>query len=188
MRRGASTVVCVVGDHADVVRRTARGLGDAANVVHVSGVPDNPSSPADVGAFDREVRAIYAKASAAQSPYAVCEADPLGAVREAWRRRFDRGEDVLEEFAGTVRPDVELPDYYLLVHPPEPDLGLEWYAGFLRELRPARVVLVTSDADPATVTGRASRALASLRAGPWWPPVREVVDAARVFVPRVAPP
>lgn len=193
MRRSAATVVCVCGAD-ELVQVVARGLGAAANVTAIAGSPDLPATPADLARHTREVAEVYARASAAQSPYALCSADPLVGARDAWRRRFSAGLDDLEETCAATAPlPVELPDYYLLLHRGDPvaadthDLELEWYAGLLRGLRHSRVVVLPANADPDVVTGRASAALAHLPAGPWWPDLPRLLQAVRLFVPGTMP-
>jgi hypothetical protein len=128
---------------------------------------------------------MYDRAASGHAPYVVVDVDPLSPARDAWRRRYEEQTDVFEEFAAAVRlRPVELPDYYLLLAEPRPSYDLEWYGGLLRELRPSRVLVVPTDADPPEVARRAKEALSQLPAGPWWPSVGEVIDSARHFVPR----
>jgi hypothetical protein len=96
----------------------------------------------------------------------------------------------------------ELPDYYVVLTPgaasgdaaapaagPRPDRaagagdGTGMYLGPLRAARPRRVKAVVSAADgeAAENTERVLQALRTLRHGPWWPPLDELVDGARHF-------
>src|SRR5262249_4093315 len=76
----------------------------------------------------------------------------------------------------------ELPDYYMVIapahgSPPAPDL----YLGPLRAAR-LRGVAVAGVAESATEVGAdLLDALRSLEHGPWWPPLDELLDAARGF-------
>lgn len=73
----------------------------------------------------------------------------------------------------------ELPDYYL-VAAPAGGTGPDLYLGPLRAARPRRVAVAGLAGSPA----QASRLLERLRAlehGPWWPPLDELLDAARRF-------
>src|ERR1700691_4626930 len=73
------------------------------------------------------------------------------------------------------------PDYSLGGAPPlqaaaAPDL----YLGPLRAVRPRRVA-VAGIADSAGQAGQLLDTLRSLEHGPWWPPLDELLDAARHF-------
>ena len=61
--------------------------------------------------------------------------------------------------------------------------GTGMYLGPLRAARPRRVEAVVSAADgeAAENTERVLPALRTLRHGPWWPPLDELVDSARHF-------
>lgn len=183
MRAASSTIVCVAGER-DAIASVLAKLDGVPNAAVVRGGPPDPATPADIAPFLREVRSLYDQAGARQTPYAVVEADPLAPVRDAWFRRFGPGPDVLEESAGAAAPaSIELPDYYLVLHAPAADLELEWYAGLLRDTRPSRVVVVPTDAPPDVVARRAADTLGALPTGPLWPPARELIEAARRFVP-----
>jgi hypothetical protein len=96
----------------------------------------------------------------------------------------------------------ELPDYYVVLTPGAspgdpadpgagagPDRaagagdGTGMYLGPLRAARPRRVEAVVSAADgeAAENTERVLAALRTLRHGPWWPPLDELIDSARHF-------
>jgi hypothetical protein len=100
----------------------------------------------------------------------------------------------------------ELPDYYLVVagattsasagatassraepgaaEPSgQPDeLAPDFYLGPLRAARPHRVAFVPA-AEPAEQAAGVLQALGSLRHGPWWPGLDELIDTARNFYP-----
>ena len=61
--------------------------------------------------------------------------------------------------------------------------GTGMYLGPLRAARPRRVEAVVSAADgeAAENTQRVLAALRTLRHGPWWPPLDELLDQARHF-------
>jgi len=61
---------------------------------------------------------------------------------------------------------------------PRPD----FYLGPLRALRPHRVAVVAAS-ETAEQAAEVLTALGSLRHGRWWPPLPEVIDAARHFYP-----
>ena len=82
----------------------------------------------------------------------------------------------------------ELPDYYLVLAAgdaaggQDADLGPDFYLGPLRSARPRRVAVVAA-AEPAQQAAGVLQALGSLRHGPWWPGLDEVLEAARTFYP-----
>jgi hypothetical protein len=57
------------------------------------------------------------------------------------------------------------------------------YLGPLRAVRPRRVeaVVATADDEDAEHVERVRQALRTLRHGPWWPPLDELLDRARHF-------
>jgi hypothetical protein len=57
------------------------------------------------------------------------------------------------------------------------------YLGPLRAARPRRVeaVLTAPDDETAVNAERVMQALRTLRHGPWWPPLDELLDRARHF-------
>src|SRR5262249_485106 len=75
----------------------------------------------------------------------------------------------------------ELPDYYLVIAAAPPGgTGPDLYLGPLRAARPRRVAVAGAAGSP----GQGARLLDTLRSlehGPWWPPLGELVDAARHF-------
>ena len=96
----------------------------------------------------------------------------------------------------------ELPDYYVVLTPgaglgeaanpgagARPDHGTSggdgtgMYLGPLRAARPRRVEAVVSapDGEATENTERVLQALRTLRQGPWWPPLDELLDHARRF-------
>jgi hypothetical protein len=105
----------------------------------------------------------------------------------------------------------ELPDYYLaLTRPAEPRRagprpaepkpaeprsagpgqagpgeaagdGTGMYLGPLRAARPRRVEAVITAEDDGESTVRVLQALRTLRHGPWWPPLDELIDSTRHF-------
>jgi hypothetical protein len=105
-----------------------------------------------------------------------------------------------EALASWRAKQFELPDYYLVLasgqeaaaqptagapleaqqpaHAPRPD----FYLGPLRALRPHRVAVVAAS-ETAGQAAEVLTALGSLRHGRWWPPLPEVIDAARRFYP-----
>jgi hypothetical protein len=85
----------------------------------------------------------------------------------------------------------ELPDYYLVAAAgaaepgaPEPsgEGEQDFYLGPLRAARPHRVVFVPA-AEPAEQAAGVLQGLGSLRHGPWWPGLDDLIETARTFYP-----
>ena len=76
----------------------------------------------------------------------------------------------------------ELPDYYLVVAPAQTEgTGPDLYLGPLRAARPRRVAVAQLASGEAESRARLLGTLASLEYGPWWPPLDELIGAARRF-------
>jgi hypothetical protein len=132
--------------------------------------------------------------------YVVAPADPLAGVATAWRAMWDVParaataaagfeESAAETLAAWRRKRFELPDYYLVIAPPEGiATGPDLYLGPLRAARPHRVAVAASagPGDAASARGLTSAislldTLRSLPHGPWWPPLDQLLDGARHF-------
>jgi hypothetical protein len=155
MRRLSSTVVVVAGDRAGKV---VSGLDGLRNV---RAITSDGRSPAEVGrAVDQAV-----------ATYVVHDADPLGAVGDAWAGLFDGTAPVgaLEVATETALAELRaerlvLPDYYVVLDPGEmPVTRRHWWLGVLAGAAPARVV--PAGASAAAVT----EVLGRLSPGRWWP-------------------
>src|SRR6202046_3328329 len=209
MRRESSTVVAVVGEFGDgllagltqspnvsVARAPDDGAGqppgDGAAAGHRPGWEAGGVAPRE--------------AARRRSTYVIVPDDPLAEVAAAWRAMWElpggsgrsggsggsagpggpgaaaRFEERAAEALGAWRDKrFELPDYYLVVAPPlqaaaAPDI----YLGPPRAVRPRRVA-VAGVADSAGQAGQLLGTLRSLEHGPWWPPLDELLDAARHF-------
>jgi len=197
MRRESSTVVVVTGDvgedllaglarsaNVSVARAPAAGTGASAD----SGSGSDSWSPAgwQPGA------AALREAARRQSTYVIVPEDPLGEVAASWRAMWDgpggaaaaaRFEDQAADALAAWRGQrFELPDYYLVVAPAQADgTGPDLYLGPLRAARPRRVALAQLASGEAETRARLLDALASLEYGPWWPPLDELIGAARRF-------
>ena len=95
-------------------------------------------------------------------------------------------ERAAEALAAWRSKQFELPDYYLVVAPAQHgDTGPDLHLGPLRAVRPRRVaVAVTADAVSTGGPAQAASLLDTLRSlehGPWWPPLDELISAARGF-------
>jgi hypothetical protein len=133
------------------------------------------------------------RAGRATSPYALVPTDPLAAVAASWRAMWDvsRQQDpaAFEQHAARALAAwragrFELPDYYLVLAPEtgNDDHGPDFHLGPLRSVRPHRVAFVAAT-EPAQQAVAVLDALGSLRHGPWWPGLDEVIDTARRFYP-----
>jgi hypothetical protein len=181
MRRGASTVVCLVGEVREGL------LEEVARSPNVSVV-----RPEGEG-FEAALRAS-ASAEGRAAPFVVLAADPLHAVAREWRAMWEPGTDrsafelrAGEAVAAWRAGRLQLPDYYLVVAAERPGAEpaphpLDLHLGVLRGQRPSRVVLVVAG-EEREEAARVLGALRRLGQGPWWPPLDELVEAARSYFP-----
>jgi hypothetical protein len=197
MRRESSTVVAVVGEFGDGL---LAGLTQSPNV-SVARAPDDGGGqpPGDGAAAGHrpgwEAGALALREAARRrSTYVIVPDDPLAEVAAAWRAMWEpsggpggpgaaaRFEERAAEALGAWRDKrFELPDYYLVVAPPLQAAAVpDMYLGPLRAVRPRRVA-VAGVADSAGQAGQLLDTLRSLEHGPWWPPLDELLDAARHF-------
>ena len=209
MRRESSTVVVVAGEFGDGLLAgltqspnvsVARAPDDAAGQPSAGEAAAGHRPGWEAGAL------ALREAARRRSTYVIVPDDPLADVAAAWRAMWElpggssgsRGaggsggpggaaatakfeERAAEALAAWRGKRFELPDYYLVVAPPlqvaaAPDL----YLGPLRAVRPRRVA-VAGVADSAAQAGQLLDTLRSLEHGPWWPPLDELLDAARHF-------
>jgi hypothetical protein len=190
MRRNPSTVVVLAGRAGE---RVLAAVGRSLNVVLVR--PEEP--PSDARAGIEAAAGALRRAAGVSAPYVLVAADPLEAVAAAWQAMWEitaepRGTDefelrAAEALAAWRARQFELPDYYLvLAEETAPGAGHEqradFYLGPLRSVRPNRVA-VAAAAEPAEQAAAMLSELASLRHGPWWPSLDEVIRTARGFYP-----
>ena len=182
MRRNASTVVVLAGPAPGEV---LAALGRSMNVALIRPAEIRPEENTDGLASAAEA---LQRAGRATSPYALVPADPLTAVAASWREMWDvsrqEGPAGFEQEAAKVLAAwragrFELPDYYLVLAGQE---GPDFHLGPLRSARAHRVVLVPEQ-EPAQQAAGVLHALGSLRHGPWWPGLDEVIEVARRFYP-----
>jgi len=194
MRRESSTVVVVTGE---VSEGLLTGLARSANV----SVARAPVAGADAGAGSgsgpapagwQTGAAALQEAARRQSTYVVVPEDPLGEVAASWRAMWDGPggaaaaarfeEQAADALAAWRGQRFELPDYYLVVAPAQADgTGPDLYLGPLRAARPRRVAVAQLAGGEAESRARLLGTLASLEYGPWWPPLDELIGAARRF-------
>jgi hypothetical protein len=193
MRRESSTVVAVVGEVGDEL---LAGLGRSPNVSVArapAGGAGQPAAGEAAAARPGWEAGAQAMREAARRPstYVIVADDPLADVAAEWRTMWQvagrsagaagfeqRAADAL---AAWRDKRFELPDYYLVVAPAQPEAaGPDLYLGPLRAVRPRRVA-VAGIADSPGQVGRLLDTLRSLEHGPWWPPLDELIDAARRF-------
>ena len=131
------------------------------------------------------------EAAGRQSAYVIVPDDPLADVAAAWRAMWDLAggpggaaafeERAAEALAAWRDKRFELPDYYLVLATVQPGgTGPDLYLGPLRAARPRRVAVAAATEGPGQA-GRVLDALRSLEHGPWWPPLGELIEAARRF-------
>jgi hypothetical protein len=199
VRRESSTVVVLVGAVAEPL---LAGLARSSNVSLVR-PPDDEQ--------DSLTAAALGQAARRRSPYVLVPADPLAGVAAEWAAMWDLTagpghaaafeRKAAQALAAGRAGRFELPDYYVVltagVSPGDaaPGAGARtdrgtsagdgtgMYLGPLRAARPRRVEAVVSAADgeAAENTQRVLAALRTLRHGPWWPPLDELIDSARHF-------
>jgi hypothetical protein len=140
------------------------------------------------------------EAARRRATYVVVPADPLAGVAAAWRAMWDVAaggpaaaagfeESAADTLAAWRNKRFELPDYYLVIAPPEDTTtGPDLYLGPIRAARPHRVaVAATAGPDDAASSSGLTSAISlldtlrSLPHGPWWPPLDELLDGARHF-------
>ena len=191
MRHNPSTVVVLAGP---VPAEVLAAVGRSMNVALI-----RPAEirPADSGRPGLEAAAeALQRAGRATSPYALVPADPLAALAASWREMWDvsrqPGPVAFEQEAAKALTAwragrFELPDYYLVLAT-EPragdtgDHGPDFHLGPLRSARAHRVIPV-AEPEPAQQAAAVLHALGSLRHGPWWPGLDEVIETARRFYP-----
>jgi hypothetical protein len=196
VRRESSTVVVLAGAVAEPL---LAGLARSSNVSLVR-PPEEEKDPLTAAAL------ALGRAAGRASPYVVVAADPLAEVAAEWAAMWDLTagpghaaafeERAAAAVAGWRAGRFELPDYYVALTPgavpgdaavpaaaPVGGGGTGMYLGPLRAARPRRVgAVVTAAGDEAAEnTERVLQALRTLRHGPWWPPLDELLDQARHF-------
>jgi hypothetical protein len=204
VRHNPSTVVVLAGKPPDtVLSAVAKSLNvvlvrperDAAGAA--AGGRAGPGAGEDGAGLEAAVWALR-RAAGISAPYVLVAADPLAAVAAEWQAMWEitaqpRGAADFEiraaqALAAWRAKQFELPDYYLVVAAPDDtDTGPDLYLGPLRAARPRRVA-VTGTGDRSAGPGSAPATTASLldtlrslEHGPWWPPLDELIDAARRF-------
>jgi hypothetical protein len=192
MRRETSTVVVLVGELGEGL---LAGLGQSPNV----SVARTPVAEGRESAEERTPRrpgwergALAMREAARRgTTYVIVPDDPLAEVAAAWRAMWDVGggpggaagfeERAAEALAAWWDKRFELPDYYLVMAGSQPGgTGPDLYLGPLRAARPRRVA-VAGIADRPGQAVTLLDTLRSLEHGPWWPPLDELIDAARRF-------
>ncbi len=157
-----------------------------------------PEAPADSenDALEAAAAALR-RAGRSTSPYALVPADPLAAVAARWEEMWDLSaqpgpaafeQEAAQALAAWRANRFELPDYYLVLASEPAPAGdgaapvPDFYLGPLRSARPHRVVLVPAT-EPAQQAAGVLHALGSLRHGPWWPGLDQLIETARGFYP-----
>jgi len=201
VRRNPSTVVVLAGQPGEQV---LAALDRSLNVVLVRPWPPPSATAArDVNGIEAAAVALR-RAAGISAAYVLVAADPLSAVASAWQAMWavtaePRGSDefelrAAEALAAWRGRQFELPDYYLVLAdesvadaaqpalPGAAEPGADFYLGPLRAVRPHRVA-VAAGASAAAQADALLTELGSLRHGPWWPSLDEVLRTARGFYP-----
>jgi hypothetical protein len=163
------------------------------------GAGQAPAGADGIGAAAAALR----RAAGISAPYVLVAADPLSAVADAWREMWaiasgPRGSDEFElraalALAAWRAGQFELPDYYLVLAEQARPAGeaaaareagqaADFYLGPLRAVRPNRVA-VAAAAEPAEQASAVLGELGTLRHGPWWPSLEDIIRTARQFYP-----
>ena len=206
MRRETSTVVVLAGDPdegmlAELARSPNVTIARApAAEAPVAGQPPAASPGWEPGAL------AMREAARRRSTYVIVPDDPLAEVAAGWHAMWDVSggssaapapgssnggrqrsltfeAGAAEALAAWRDKLFDLPDYYLVIAPAETEgAGADLYLGPLRAVRPRRVAVAGAIGAPAEAP-QILAALRSLEHGPWWPPLDEVLEAARRFYP-----
>jgi len=191
MRRESSTVVVLVGE---VGEGLLAGLGRSGNVslarAPAAGPPAAEEAPAARPGWEAGALAMR-EAARRRSTYVIVTEDPLAEVAAAWTAMWDVAggaggaagfeQSAAEALAAWRDKRFELPDYYLVMAGAEPGgTGPDLYLGPLRAARPRRVAVAGLAGRPGQAAGLLDT-LRSLEHGPWWPPLDELIGAARRF-------
>ena len=192
MRRESSTVVVLVGEIGDgllTALAKSPGISVARAPAAGAGAGESPSGEPASARPGWEAGALALREAARRrSMYVIVPDDPLAEVAAGWRAMWagPGGAAGFEEHAAQVLAAwrdkrFELPDYYLVVAPAQPSAASpDLYLGPLRAVRPRRVAVAGVAGRPGQASALVD-ALRSLPQGPWWPPLDELLDAARHF-------
>jgi hypothetical protein len=194
VRRESSTVVVLVGETGG---QLLAGVDQSPNV-SIARAPSAPNGRPAAAEHAAEPRPSWEagaealrEAARRRSTYVIVVDDPLADVAAGWRAMWDMSagpagaaefeQHAAEALAAWRDKRFELPDYYLVMAPAQGTAaGPDLYLGPLHAVRPRRVAVAGTTNAP----GQASRLLDTLRSlehGPWWPPLDELLDAARRF-------
>jgi hypothetical protein len=199
MRRNSSTVVVLAGQvPGEVLAAATRSLNVTLYRPEAptaqEGAAKNGTGPED-GDGDSLAAAAAAlqRAGRSTSPYALVPADPLAVVAARWQEMWDLSKQpgpaafelaAAQALAAWRGGQFELPDYYLVLAAvaEQADPRADFYLGPLRAVRPHRVS-VAAGSEPAAQAAALLGELGTLRHGPWWPSLEEIVRSARGFYP-----
>lgn len=185
-------MVALVGEVDDAL---LAGLGRSPNVSVARLTASETDAAAGDDAKATQARPAWQRAALAmrqaarlRSTYVIVPADPLADVAAQWRAMWEMSAgpadfeaSAADALAAWRAKQFELPDYYVVAAPHLPGgTGPDFYLGPLRAVRPHRVA-VAGLADEASLAARMADTLRSLGHGPWWPPLDDLLDAARGF-------
>jgi hypothetical protein len=190
----------VVGLVGEVAGDLLAGLGLSPNVA-VARAPAAASARAPAAASGKAGNDSGARpgwepgalamqeAARRRATYVIVPDDPLAEVAASWRQMWDLSAgapaaaafeaSAADALAAWTDKRFELPDYYVVMAPAQGvATGPDLYLGPLRAMRPRRIAVAGVTASPAPAASFLD-ALRSLEHGPWWPPLAELLDAAR---------
>ena len=185
-------MVVLVGDVGEGLLAELGRSGNVSVARAPAAGPPGGAEPAQARPAWQAGALAMREAAGRQSAYVIVPDDPLGDVAAAWRAMWDVAsgpgaavsfeERAAEALAAWRDKRFELPDYYLVVAPAQTDgTGPDLYLGPLRAARPRRVAVAQLASGEAESRSRLLGTLASLEYGPWWPPLDELIGAARRF-------
>jgi hypothetical protein len=190
MRRESSTVVVLAGEVTDgLLARLAHSPNVSVARASAAPAPETGAAAAPRPGWEQGALAMQ-EAARRRSTYVIVPDDPLAQVAATWQEMWDVSGNhgptefearAAEALAAWQAKRFELPDYYLVIAPAD-GVGADpdFYLGPMHAARPRRVAVAGRAGGPDEAA-RFLDTLRSLEHGPWWPPLGELLDAARRF-------
>src|SRR5215467_12209424 len=206
MRRETSTVVVLAGEPDEGMLAELARSPNVTVARAPAAEPPGAGQPAAARPGWEPGALAMREAARRRSTYVIVPDDPLAEVAAGWHEMWDISgggqaapapgspdggrqrsltfeAGAAEALAAWRGKRFDLPDYYLVIASADTEgAGADLYLGPLRAVRPRRVAVAAAVGAPAQAA-QILAALRSLEHGPWWPPLDEVIDAARRFYP-----